>query len=135
MNKIILSVLIASFTSASLAQVGIHRIENGSGQPNETGIENAATWDQNIYHAPQYMPGHPTAATLWPRVVDVTCKQIVDKVICDGYNWMPAMGRGEYLMIRPVVTELPVPVIVTNTITNTIIKEVVVPIVTKQIKE
>lgn len=135
MLKLILSLTLVMLAGSAIAQVGIHRVENGSGHPNATGVENADRWDQNIYHAPQYMPGHPTAATLWPRVVDVTCKQIVDKVICDGYNWMPAMGRGEYLMIRPVVTELPVPVIVTNTITNTIIKEVVVPVVTKPIKE
>jgi hypothetical protein len=23
--------------------------------------------------------------------------------VCDGYNWLPAMGRGEYLYIRPYV--------------------------------
>ena len=123
------------FANIAISHVTVFRTENGSGQPGISGAENAVKWGNDIYHAPQYMPGHPTAATLWPRVVDVTCKQIVDKVICDGYNWMPAMGRGEYLMIRPVVTELPVPVIVTNTITNTIIKEVVVPVVTKPIKE
>lgn len=141
MRKLILSLALMVLAGSAMAQVGVHRVENGSGQPNATGIENAEKWDQGVYHAPQYMPGYPTAATLWPRVVDVPCTKVGDKVICNGYSWTPDMGRGEYLMIHPMIAEPAKPTVVTNTVTNTIVKEVlvsapvIVPLTEKKIKE
>lgn len=93
--------------------------------------ESATVWDNNVYHAPQYMPGHPTAATLYPRVVDVECTKVGTGLSCKGYNWAPEMGRGEYLMFRPVITEQQKPMV----ITNTIIKEVLVEVPPKKIGE
>lgn len=123
MLKVIVSmVLVGTVMSATAQQVGIDRQPLGSGQPGAVGIENATKWDNNIYHAPQYMPGHPTAATLYPRVIDVPCVQTATGLNCKGYNWLPELGRGEYLMIRPVVTVEQKPTVVTNT---TIIREVV----------
>ena len=141
MRKLILSAALIVLAGSAMAQVGVHRVENGSGEPNATGIENADKWDQGVYHAPQYMPGYPTAATIWPRVVDVPCTKVGDKVICNGYNWTPDMGRGEYLMIHPMIAEPTKPIVVTNTVTNTIVKEVlvpapvIIPMTTKKIKE
>lgn len=82
----------------------IMRHQLGSGTPGYINFEPATHLGQGIYHAPQYMPGNPTAATIHPRVVEVECdKQATGAYQCNGYNWLPAMGRGEYLYIRPFV--------------------------------
>ena len=113
MKKLILAAALVALTGSAMAQeVNVSREALGSGTPGTSGIENAVKWDNNIYHAPQYMPGNPTAATLYPRVVDVPCTQTATGLNCKGYNWLPELGRGEYLMIRPVITEAPKPVIV-----------------------
>jgi len=79
------------------------------------------------------MPGHPTAATLYPRVVDVECTKVSTGLNCKGYNWLPELGRGEYLMIRPVLA--PEPVVVTKTVVvpgPVVIKEVLVEVKKKK---
>jgi hypothetical protein len=67
--------------------------------------------DEEAYHVPQYMVGFPTAATIWPRVVQVDCVEIdASNIKCEGYNWSPKMGRGEYLYFQPVMHKAPKPV-------------------------
>lgn len=64
--------------------------------------------DEPYYHVPQYMPYYPTAAVIWPRVVEVPCTRAADgKVTCEGYNWTPDMGRAEYLFIVPKIKNPP----------------------------
>ncbi len=124
MKKLILAAVMAALTGSVLAQqVNVGRGELGSAF-NSNGSLATDVWDakDGIYHAPQYMPGYPTAATLWPRVIDVQCKQVGAVLNCNGYNWLPEYGRGEYLMIHPVVIND------TKPITNTIIKEVPITI-------
>lgn len=138
MKKLISLLTLAVLATPIIAQqVNIGRQSGGSGSPEFTGVEQATHWDNDIYHAPQYMPGYPTAATLWPRVVDVDCEENGKVLNCNGYHWTPNMGRGEYLMIHPVIT--PKPDVVTNTVTvtNTIVKEVpvIAPLTEKKIKE
>jgi hypothetical protein len=93
------------------AQVAIERVPLGSGTPGmpaNGGTENAVQWDGEIYHAPQYLPGYPTAASIFPRAVPVSCVKQAAGLHCRGYPWLADMGRAEYLMIRPVlVKELP----------------------------
>lgn len=61
---------------------------------------------QGLLHTPNYMPGYPTATTLWPRVVRVPCVKGVDgKLYCDQFDWTPADGRGEYIYYTPMVKE------------------------------
>ena len=121
MKKMVLAALLVASTGLAFAQnVNISREELGSGSPELKGLENAQRWDNDIFHAPQYMPGFPTAATLWPRIVDVRCDKTATGLNCDGYHWTPDLGRGEYLMIHPIIRE-PAPV-VTNT--TTIIEKV-----------
>lgn len=129
--------ILVGFTSIASAQVNVGRVENGSGQPNQTGVENAVKWDSNVYHVPQYMPGYPTASTIFPRVIDLACTQTGSVVNCNGYSWAPNMGRGEYLMVRPVITESPKPIIVTNTIVKEVFVTVptTIPVTEKKIKE
>ncbi|HEY2255869.1 MAG TPA: hypothetical protein VGI11_09550 [Variovorax sp.] len=94
-----LSVCLVLACAAHAAAPGlrIERLPFGSGLQNATGIENAEpVGDLGVWHAPQYLPGFPTAATIWPRVVDVPCV----KDVCAGYSITPAMGRGEYLFFR-----------------------------------
>lgn len=112
MKKVIVALFLTMLAGlVSAQQVSIGRNDAGSGTPGAFGVENATKWDNDIYHASQYMPGYPTAAPLWVRVINVTCAKAVNGVNCDGYNWLPEMGRGEYLMIRPVIVEAPKPII------------------------
>ncbi len=127
MKKLILAIALVGLTGSVLAQqVNIDRRELGSGTPGISGFEIAGKWDNNIFHAPQYMFGHPTAATLYPRVIDVECVKVLSGLNCKGYNWLPDMGRGEYLMIRPVLAPEPkvVTVIKNVPVPVTVIKEV-----------
>ena len=81
------------------SEMMIARIPFGSGLQNSGGAENAKpVADFGVWHAPQYMPGYPTAATIWPRVVFVHCKG----GLCDGYPITPNMGFGEYLFFKPI---------------------------------
>ncbi|WP_260397227.1 hypothetical protein [Variovorax sp. KBW07] len=76
----------------------VERVTFGSGLQNASGTENAQpVGDYGVWHVPQYMPGFPTAATLWPRVVILQCVSN----LCDGYELTPELGRGEYLFFRP----------------------------------
>ena len=110
MKKLILSLIFIAFSGGALAQVAIERVPLGSGTPGSEGIENATQWDLDIYHAPQYMPGYPTASAIFPRAVAVFCVAKESGIQCKGYNWVSDMGRAEYLMIRPVmVKEFPAP--------------------------
>ncbi|MDB5868217.1 MAG: hypothetical protein JWP96_549 [Polaromonas sp.] len=109
MKKLILLMISTACSGWLFAQVDIDRIPLGSGIPGNNGVENATRWDMDIYHAPQYMPGYPTAATLFPRAINVLCVKHENGLRCKGYNWLPEMGRAEYLMIRPILVEqLPV---------------------------
>ena len=133
MKKLILAIgLLCSLTTFA-QQVTVEREQLGSGQPNATGIENATKWDNDIYHAPQYMSGYPTAATIYPRIVDVKCTKNGDTLNCSGYHWLPEMGRGEYLMIHPVVQEVVKPPEVKQEAVITVIPvREFTPIVTKK---
>lgn len=111
--------------SSAFADVGILRNEYGSGQPGARGFERAIPVGENdeLLHAPQYLPQYPTAAPIWPRVVEVPCTKAANgDVLCEGYNWQPKMGRGEYLFIKPRMIEPVVPQIIEKPIV--ILKEV-----------
>lgn len=85
--------------------VEIQRLYLGSGEPARPGYENATFVLDGVYHAPQYLPGRPTAASIWPRVIDVPCTALATGGLrCQGYSWTPAMGRAEYLYFRPVMS-------------------------------
>lgn len=114
-------VALAVCATAFAADVNVGKAVLGSGTPmiDSTGHENAkvvnnAKVENNILHAPQYMPNNPTAATIWPRVVEVPCtKAATGDLNCAGYNWSPTMGRGEYLFVSPKVVEPVKPQVVT----------------------
>jgi hypothetical protein len=108
MKKTVLLCALLLGSGLVAAQVSIDRLPLGTGTPGVGGQEMAIPWDNGLYHAPQYMPGYPTAATIFPRAVTVLCVQNLDALSCKGYNWLPEMGRAEYLMIHPVVVnEMP----------------------------
>lgn len=125
MKKLLVAVALAGAAGMALAgNVDVERHALGSGQPEAIGNESAQNWDSNIFHAPQYMPGHPTAATLYPRVVDVPCTKTGNDLKCAGYNWAPKLGRGEYLMFRPVIQVDKKPQVITNTVVREVLVEV-----------
>lgn len=90
-------------TPVPATAVVIFRVPLGSGTPGFQSAEQATYVGDGLWHAPQYMPMYPTAGVIWPRVIDVSCVKSQAQYICDGYNWLPALGRGEYLLIRPSV--------------------------------
>ena len=89
----------------------------GSGVPGVVGWEQAVQAHNNVFHVPQYLPYHPTAATIWPRVIEVPCTKHHGALLCDGYHWTPAMGRAEYLFVSPRLVEPVAPVIVEKIVT------------------
>lgn len=104
MKKSILTLAFLVFCGVACAQINIQRNEFGSGTPGRSGFENAQPWIEGsgIYSTPQYMPGYPTSAAIWPRIVEVECEQVaLTQINCKGFNWSPELGRAEYLMIRP----------------------------------
>lgn len=104
----VLAVLVVSPGAATAADsVAVGNSVLGSGTPGAAGSTEATPVMDGMYHAPQYMPGSPTAATIYPRVVDVNCTKVGGMVKCDGYDWSPDMGRAEYLMIRPKMAPAP----------------------------
>lgn len=98
-----------------LQTLPVIRNQLGTGTPAPmitVGDETAVYVDDGYYHIPQYLPNHPTAATIWPRVVEVECDKVNGKIVCDGYHWLPKLGRAEYIMIIPKMREKPAPIIV-----------------------
>lgn len=76
----------------------VERLPMGSGLQNARGTDNAEpVGDLGVWHVPQYMPGYPTSATIWPRVVIIQCATD----LCAGYEVTPELGRGEYLFFVP----------------------------------
>jgi hypothetical protein len=108
MMKHIAIMAVALFATASQAQsISLKNETLGSGVPGEKGFTEAVpVLENNIYHAPQYLPYHPTAATIYPRVVEVNCATIQPGQ-CEGYKWSPSMGRAEYLFVTPAVVQEP----------------------------
>ena len=71
-----IAILVIFATGNVSAEIRIQRNVLGSGIQNASITADVATQvgDYGVYHAPQYMPGFPTAATIWPRVVEVKCQ-------------------------------------------------------------
>lgn len=90
--------------SGVVPSVKIRNVPLGSGIPNAL-VQNdtfgtATSLGNGVYQVPGYLPYYPTAATIWPRVVQVRCNAGGE---CDGYSITPALGRGEYLYVQPVM--------------------------------
>lgn len=94
------------------AQDGRLRVENsvlGSGVYS-VGNSLAVEVHHGVFHVPQYMPGFPTAATLWPTVIKHNC--YIPNKDCDLFDYKPSYGRAEYLFFRPYEEkEPPAPVV------------------------
>jgi hypothetical protein len=89
----------------------VERLPFGSGTPAvaaTAGAEPASHVADGLYHVPNYLPGFPTAATLWPREVPTACEMAGGRTVCTGYGVHLATGRGEYIFVRPVVKAPPV---------------------------
>jgi hypothetical protein len=144
MKHLIIMAALAVTSTAFAAEVNVGKAVLGSGTPSNLvgGTENARVVDNakvenNILHAPQYMPHFPTAATIWPRVVEVPCtKDSKGDLTCAGYNWSPSMGPGEYLFVSPKVVEAVKPTVVTKTVVVPgPVREVFVEVPVKKKKE
>ena len=136
-NIMIVMAALAVSATAMAAEVNVDKAVLGSGTPGSTGMQNAQVVDNakvenNVLHAPQYMPNYPTAATIFPRAVEVPCvKNAKGDLDCAGYNWSPSMGRGEYLFVIPKVTEPAKPVVVVKEVPGPV-REVFVEVPAKK---
>jgi outer membrane protein OmpA-like peptidoglycan-associated protein len=87
----------------------IRNVPLGSGVPSlqqgNVSFETANSLGNGMYTVPGFLPYYPTAATIWPRVVQVRCSA---DGMCDGYSITPALGRGEYLYVQPIVVPAPI---------------------------
>jgi hypothetical protein len=116
MKQAIAVIVLALVSTVAMAQAEV-LVTN---QPFGTGVPGdpaSTTQAQHVfdglYHVPQYLPGNPTAAQINIRVVDVKCIKTKEaKLLCDGYNLIPAVGRGEYVLIRPRVVESITPTVI-----------------------
>ncbi|GAA4016539.1 hypothetical protein [Actimicrobium antarcticum] len=89
----------------------VKRMPLGSGTPaiSTTGTEFAGPVGDGLYHVPNYLPGFPTAATIWPRALPLECENDPSggELVCSGFEVIPAIGRGEYIFVRPVAKFIP----------------------------
>ena len=95
---------------AAISAFEVERLPFGSGTPAgdvTTGTESAHAVIDGLYHVPNYMPGFPTAATIWPRELRVECDLVDGSSFCAGYRVLPAVGRGEYIFVRPYAKPAP----------------------------
>jgi len=123
MKKLLALVLLGTcITGYAQNSITIERRQLGSGTPAPAvtqGTQQATIVNDSMYHVPQYLPGFPTAATIWPRTITTPCiKTTTGQLTCNGYNWLPEFGRAEYLFVTPHIVQPPqvikepVPVIV-----------------------
>ena len=97
---------------APISAFEVERLPFGSGTPSNsvtTGTESAHIVVDGLYHVPNYMPGFPTAATIWPRELPVECESNATdgSPHCTGYRVLPMVGRGEYIFVRPYAKPTP----------------------------
>ena len=134
-NFTLLILLAVSFSTFANETINIDAKALGSGTPAATitqGTNSATLINDSMWHTPQYLPGYPTAAVIWPRVITVPCTETAtNQLKCSGYHWKPEYGRAEYLFISPQIILTSVPVSNTQIILErTVIKEV--PVIVKQ---
>jgi hypothetical protein len=124
--------------------VTFKNIPMGTGQPSDKtfGSTIGMYWGNGLFFVPGYLPGYPTAAVLWDRVIDVNCKKVVGGLSCDGsaLHDQQVANRGEYILYRPVIQNPPVKVIEKPIEKTIIIKDnscscKPLPLVTKKIRE
>ncbi len=118
MKRILFGISIWLMAALAHAAVVINNEPLGDGPPSHTmtvGTTKAYYWGDGLYFVPGYMPGWPTAATMWPRVVTVKCVKETDGTIhCDGYEIrdQQIQHRGEYILFRPIIVDPPKPPVV-----------------------
>lgn len=127
MNKLLLFLLSVASVSA-LAQenlsngympseypqhIMVTRVPMGSGVPSPgmtTGYSEALPVSDGLYHVPGYLPYQSTAASLWPRVITVQCRQTEGTWYCSGYHVDGVLGRGEDVYVRPEFIQVSAPI-------------------------
>lgn len=101
----------AQQSQSQSVRVRVAGVPLGSGLPSSGPVPQDAEAEgvaDGDFHAPGMLPGHPTAAPLWPRVVHVPCRRDAaagGDLRCAGYDVSPT--RGEYIYVRPVMVAPP----------------------------
>lgn len=89
----------------------VQNVPQGSGIPQvgvTSGASRADYVRDGLYHVPGYLPYPPSADTP-AQVIQLPCKRTVigsaSTLLCDGYTINPQIGRGENILIQPIVTK------------------------------
>ena len=95
----------------------VQNVPLGSGVPQvgaTSGVSRADYVRDGLYHVPGYLPYTPSADTP-AQVIQLPCKRVLDHssragdppllytFVCDGYTINPQIGRGENILIQPVL--------------------------------
>lgn len=109
MRKLFITVLLAVTSLAASAQYVVENKLLGPGNY-EIGSSPAFKVLGDLYHVPQFMPGYPTSATIWPRVTKTKCRFENRTVYCDPVRLTQYGDRTEYLFFtereKPTVETL-----------------------------
>lgn len=96
MRKLFITVLLAFISLSASAQYVVDNKLLGPGNF-ELGSSPAFKVLGDLYHVPQFMPGYPTSATIWPRVTKTKCRFETRTIYCDPVRLTQFGDRAEYL--------------------------------------
>jgi hypothetical protein len=97
----------------------VQNVPLGSGVPQvgaTVGFSRADYVRDGLYHVPGYLPYTPSADTP-AQVIQLRCKRVLDHStregdpplaytwMCDGYSINPQIGRGENILIQPILAK------------------------------
>lgn len=94
--KKLLTLVLFTLSFVCNAQSVIENKPLGSGNAT-VGKSQAIEVYHGLYFVPQHMPGYPTSAVIWPRVIETDCDLFSTTLHCNGYNDKSGKGRAEYL--------------------------------------
>ena len=96
MRKLLVSLALVAVSTVASAQHNVQNALLGTGNDDALTTKSFEVYN-DIYHVPQYMPGFPTAATIWPRVVKTKCTWTGRSMYCDAIRHADYGYRTEYL--------------------------------------
>jgi hypothetical protein len=112
--------------SGDPSDIMVARVPMGSGTPSvgeTSGYDEATPVADGLYHVPGFLPYESSAASMWPRVVNVKCHSQDGEWYCTGYHIDGVLERGEDVYVRPQFIK-----VVTPVVPITVVPEVKAPV-------
>lgn len=105
MRKLLILLALAFTSLMASAQLNVQNALLGSGNDEVLTTKSFEVYN-DIFHVPQYMPGFPTAATIWPRIVKTKCNWTGNSMYCDAIRHSEYGYRTEYLYFTEAAKNL-----------------------------